>query len=598
MTPQSAAQLLNGGETPTGDGEPSAAEILAQIDLMMSHAEFDASARNRRFLAYIVAETLAGRAARIKAYTIALAVFDRGDDFDPLTDPIVRIEASRLRRAIEHYYLTIGKNDRVRVDVPKGSYVPTFSYAAHSLFDNPAAAPEAPVRIEPAVSPAHPPPSAPAKFRNWFMLGIAACLLLTISAAVYVSGDYRQAESNGGFSKHQNPSIMVLPFRSIDDDTRNDYVATGMTYEIISQLTRFEEFFVFGPAYPSEDSSGGPAPEVRTPDYVLTGTVQTHRDSIHFNIVLTEQATGQSIWAWGREESLTASGIMEITQSVSQRVVNMLAQPDGVIFEMFRKDIAGKAARDLSSYECIISFRTYWRSYDRSNFDDTLACLERAIAAEPDYGPAYSALALMNIDRHRFGFGGGDPNGEALARAADLARQAVALEPRASQPYLALSLSLWFQHQIAESLAAAEQGLSFNPNNAELMADLGLRYALRGDWSKAMDLVDSAYERDPSAPTGYRVAHFLHVYMQGDFQDALIEADRIRAVSTTYGHIARAAALGQLGRSSEAAAAVADILRIDPDYAGKARADLAKRNMAPEIIDAIIDGLRKAGMAV
>src|SRR6185369_10680352 len=73
---------------------------------------------------------LGGRGDRIKAYNVALTAFDRTDDFDPQTDPIVRIEASRLRRALEHYYLTAGKTDPLRVEIPKGSYVATFSPAA------------------------------------------------------------------------------------------------------------------------------------------------------------------------------------------------------------------------------------------------------------------------------------------------------------------------------------------------------------------------------------------------------------------------------------------------------------------------------------
>jgi hypothetical protein len=108
--------------------EPSADEVRAQLAAMLLRAEFSASARNRRFLNYVIDETLQGRGCRIKAYSIALAVFDRDQTFDPLVDPIVRIEASRLRRAIEHYYLTAGKDDHVRIDMPKGSYVPKFSY--------------------------------------------------------------------------------------------------------------------------------------------------------------------------------------------------------------------------------------------------------------------------------------------------------------------------------------------------------------------------------------------------------------------------------------------------------------------------------------
>lgn len=78
---------------------PTPEEVREHLRALLARKEFTVSERNRRFLSYVVGETLDGRADRIKAYNIALAAFGRGEDFDPLNDPIVRIEAGRLRRA-------------------------------------------------------------------------------------------------------------------------------------------------------------------------------------------------------------------------------------------------------------------------------------------------------------------------------------------------------------------------------------------------------------------------------------------------------------------------------------------------------------------
>src|SRR5688572_29745405 len=91
--------------------EPSEGEIRQQLELIVASSSFETSQRNRKFLRYVVEETLAGRADRIKAYSIATIVFERHADFDPQTDPIIRIEASRLRRALDHYYLAAGQQD-------------------------------------------------------------------------------------------------------------------------------------------------------------------------------------------------------------------------------------------------------------------------------------------------------------------------------------------------------------------------------------------------------------------------------------------------------------------------------------------------------
>ena len=97
-----------------------------ELARVLGSADFDASERNRNFLRYVVDETLAGRSSRIMAYSIATSVFGRDERFDPQHDAIVRIEANRLRRALEHYYLTGGRDDPLKNRDFPGSYVPAF----------------------------------------------------------------------------------------------------------------------------------------------------------------------------------------------------------------------------------------------------------------------------------------------------------------------------------------------------------------------------------------------------------------------------------------------------------------------------------------
>src|SRR4051795_5880495 len=100
--------------------------IQDALERVISSREIVNSERKKRFLKFIVQETLAGNADRIKAYTIAVDVFNRDASFDPVSDPVVRIEAGRLRRCLEHYYLAEGTADPVRITIPKGGYVPQF----------------------------------------------------------------------------------------------------------------------------------------------------------------------------------------------------------------------------------------------------------------------------------------------------------------------------------------------------------------------------------------------------------------------------------------------------------------------------------------
>ncbi len=145
-------QTVGGGEeqqAPGGDGpaSPSPWDVRAQLERTVASVDFPVSERAQRFLRYVVEEALAGRGERIKAYTIAVEVLGRDEGFDANADPAVRLEAGRLRRALERYYLVAGQADPVLIAIPKGAYVPIFTARAAP------AAEIAPEPDEPAKAP-------------------------------------------------------------------------------------------------------------------------------------------------------------------------------------------------------------------------------------------------------------------------------------------------------------------------------------------------------------------------------------------------------------------------------------------------------------
>lgn len=108
--------------------QPAESEVLSQLERLADNPHFDTSQRSFLFLRYVVTQTLAGREKEISQSSIARCVFGRGDEFDPGTDPIVRIQAGRVRRSLANYYLTEGVDDTLRIELPKGGYIPRFSY--------------------------------------------------------------------------------------------------------------------------------------------------------------------------------------------------------------------------------------------------------------------------------------------------------------------------------------------------------------------------------------------------------------------------------------------------------------------------------------
>lgn len=135
---------------------------------MLASEVFRGSPQLAAFLRYVVEATLRGEADRIKGYTIATEALGRDGTFDPQSDPIVRVEAARLRRAISRYYATVGREDVVRIELPLRSYVPIF-------------------RVRPAPAPAV--AARPGWRADWGGL-IRAALLILAGAAIYALLDH------------------------------------------------------------------------------------------------------------------------------------------------------------------------------------------------------------------------------------------------------------------------------------------------------------------------------------------------------------------------------------------------------------------------
>src|ERR1044072_3673698 len=159
-------------------GRPRADEIRAALARMAASEAFRGSPQLVAFLRYVVEATLRGASERIKGYTIAVEALGRADDFDPQADPIVRVEAMRLRRALARYYDNGGKHDPVVIDLPLGNYVPMFRRVA------PRAEPS---KAEPVAGSAHEPPLARWRDANWRR--IAACAaLVALGGSIYGGG--------------------------------------------------------------------------------------------------------------------------------------------------------------------------------------------------------------------------------------------------------------------------------------------------------------------------------------------------------------------------------------------------------------------------
>ena len=154
------------GDPLTRSAEPDA--VRRELARLIDSPAFKDSDRLVRFLTFVVEETLQGRGARLKESVVGIEVFDRSPDYDPKEDPIVRVQARRLRAKLDAHYTTLGRPGDLRIELPKGGYAPQFSFA-------PAPDPPAAEVIEPS-------PPAPEHHRQRWRIA-AIVLALTLAAA-------------------------------------------------------------------------------------------------------------------------------------------------------------------------------------------------------------------------------------------------------------------------------------------------------------------------------------------------------------------------------------------------------------------------------
>src|SRR5579862_2349322 len=121
---------MSSGDQPVRGSESVCADDAAvrqRLDAILHSQTFHGARGQQKLLRHLVEERLAGRENLLKEYTVGVVVFERGEAFDPRIDPIVRVEASRLRSRLEKYYESEGNDSDLRIQLPRGSYVPVIS---------------------------------------------------------------------------------------------------------------------------------------------------------------------------------------------------------------------------------------------------------------------------------------------------------------------------------------------------------------------------------------------------------------------------------------------------------------------------------------
>lgn len=520
-----------------------AEEARTQLDRILTSDDFQASSRNRRFLAYVFEETLAGRAEAIKAYTIATCVFGRPPDFDPQIDSIVRIEAGRLRRCLERYYLTSGQADPIVISIPKGTYVPQFG-----------------------ANPNHQNGAMP-----------------TTDAVAHGSAGLLT-------------SILVDRLEEEGDQSAFPNLTRGFTRRIVGGLSRFTDLAVFGPDGAAVPTTQPPAERVA--DFLLTGGTTVSSTQFSADLLLIETASGRCVWGERFECLVSADHLAASIDEIARTVVQALAQPYGAIFVATSRDVDDPAHTPMSSSASVLLYRRYARIYDLDLLESVRLNLEAAITRDPNYADAFSCLSLVYTDIVRYSLkpavrDGRDPRERMFV----LAHRAIDLAPNASHAHHALARAYWFSGDTEGSFEELKIAHELNPYDTAVLADLGHQHAMMANWDVGIPLLVKAYAENPGLPSWYRIAFAIHHFVGNRFESALAEVRKVNANRIIYPHLVTAACAYRLDRREEAAAALDRALAINPDFGRHGAEDLAKRNVHPAIAAALLEALADAGLS-
>jgi tetratricopeptide (TPR) repeat protein len=311
-------------------------------------------------------------------------------------------------------------------------------------------------------------------------------------------------------------------------------------------------------------------------------------------VQLLDARDGTHLWADTYDRDLSASNIFAVQDEITEQVVGTIASNYGVISRARFAEIKEKPTDSLDAYECVLQVGAYYRdNYIATEHVKVRGCLERAVKSDPGYADAWAYLSFMYLDEYRFNY---NPRPNSLVRALEAAQRAVDSDPTHQDAHAALATSYFYRHELDAFLAETERAIALNPNNAAVLANLGIRLTSMGD-PRGILLVRKAVKLDPFHPTWFNLAIAAHHFDKGEYEEALAAARKINIPGYFWPQIYLAAIYGELGRQSEARSALKELLRLYPGFTTeKLIEELQKNNSPDDTIRRSVAALHKAGL--
>jgi len=505
-------QEVNNTACDRGLHTESPAAVKAELDQILGSQAFQGSHRPGAFLRYVVEQTLDGNGPQIKEYCVATEVFGRKESFDPRLDPIVRVEATKLRSRLATYYENEGRLDALRIELPKRGYVPTFREvsAGDGTIEDSALAEADPSGVAPAVPKARP---GNRKLLWWIAVGVAVVGVTAVGGAYVWNKSVRAPEAK---------SIAVLPFTNVGGDKEDEYFSDGLTDELIASLGRVPGLRVVarGSVFQFKNKTYdvrevGRKLNVRT---VLEGSVRKFGTHLRITVSLDDSANGYRIWSDIYERD--SKDVLAIQREIAHGLVNSL----GIEFAG-KNWSAGPGASQYSAatinpeaYQAYLKGLFFWNKNTSSSIRTAIQYFNQALAKDPNYAPintglgrCYTALPVFTAT----------PSLEVVPKIREVASKALALDPTFGEAHLQLGEAAFVEYKWDEAERELKQAMELSPGDAVVHRWYSYYLGRMGRNEEELTQTLAAQELDPVSP--YLAEGVARSYMDLRRYDEAIE---------------------------------------------------------------------------
>ena len=539
--------------------------IREQLVRILNSGPFHHAQRRQRFLEYIVNESLAGRGERLKGYNVAQAVFDRTDTFDSNVDPIVRLEAGRLRDRLREYYDGDGQDDPIRVELPKGTYTPHIEFR------------QAPTR-DPRLDRV-----APTK-----QLMLAAAVLLIIMLGLWGLQHW-----NSGPSLPDKSSVAVLPFDNIGTDPKWDRLADGMTEDIITDLSHSKDLVVI--ARNSTELYKGKPIDIRqigrdlNVKYVVEGSIQSVGDQIRATAQLVEAASGSQVWSERYERPV--DDLFAVQNEVTQRIAATLG---GAVAEAELLLIRRKPPANLSAFDTYLlaTGSTLAHKVTKESLIEAEDLYRKALQLDPQLARAYLGLAM--VQSYLIDLGWAPSVEEARSKMMEAAEKAVQLDPGDGATHYALGVAYTYQGKWDQARAEFDRAETLAPSDADTLLNIAWVIPGFGELGRAVSLAERSLKLNPHYPYWYNQG-LRTVFFFGEQYDRSVKYGLLVQEPAALDYAFLAMAYAYLGRTADAEAAAANVKKVDPTWIAE-RFLIEGGGWAEKEAELFVDGARRAGL--